>query len=834
MPTPNERTLHAGAAPRPRSARLSWPAALLCAACAAAGTVVALHYPLSATWATLLFVLAAAAAWLRPHAWLVALPALLPLLGFAPWTGWITFEEFDLLVLAVATGGYARRAWRGPDQAASRTGRRHSSSSAAALIGLTIALFAASTLLAMTRGFADAGGFAFGWFQGYREPMNSLRLAKPFFAALLLWPLWAEASRDAPQRAAEGLSLGMMLGLLGASLAALWERLAFTDLLNFSSDYRTTALFWEMHVGGAALDGYLALTMPFALRELLLAPTKQRWVCAATVTALGSYACLTTFSRGVYLAVPLGLGLMWLLHAAQQRRVASAQLPSDRAALLARLGLIGAFILAAALMFPGSGYRGMLALIGALTLLLPLGGALRRAARADLIAGGCIGAVLALAGAGVAWLIPKGPYIVYGLGLLFALVMLGLQRRGAMRHAVALAWAGFVWVLAAMVLVAWHWGGDAALWPALPAALALFGAAALAAATQQRDLWPRALRWQANTLGAAVLAGALVAAFGGGAYMGDRFATAEADLSGRLAHWRLSASMLDGIDEWLLGKGLGRYVDSYAIAAPERLRPGDYRLLSDGLGPRLKLTDGGHLTGDPDKPMSHGGDILRLSQRVGLPVGTTVASFDVRTSKAAELAIAVCTKHLLYPDACLGRAVRTEAKPGSWQHFQVELRGDAALSRGAWYAPRLVTFVFGVDSSGAAIEVTNLALSGADGRNLLANGDFSAGLAHWFVTSDRSHLPWHAKNLALHVLFDQGLAGLTLLAALAAGALWRVGLGSARSHTLAPALAGAIVGFAVVGLFDSLLDVPRVAFVWYSLLLLMLTLPATAVRQRDA
>lgn len=825
MPT-HERKLSADTSPRPSPSRVSWPAALLAAACAAAGVTLASHYPLSAPAAMLLFMLAAAASWWRPHAWLVWLPALLPVVGFAPWTGWITFEELDLLVLAVATGGYARRAWRTPHETGAQVARH--GSSAAALIGLTVALFAASTLLAMARGFADAGGFSFGWFQGYREPMNSVRLAKPVFAALLLWPLWHAAQRQAPDRSAQQVSLGMMLGLLGASLAALWERLAFTGLLNFSTDYRTTALFWEMHVGGAALDGYLALTMPFAVRELLAAQTRQRWAFAAAVTALGTYACITTFSRGVYLAVPVGLGLMWALRAAQQRRAAPAQRPATRHALVARACVIAAFVLAAAWMFPSSGYRGMLALTGALCLLLPLGSALRQAGRADLFAGASIGAVLATAAAAIAWLVPKGPYVVYALGVLFGLAMLGLRQsaapRGHARHAAALAWAGYLWVLTATALVAWHWGGDAALQRALPAVAVLL-AAALASAWSRRDLWPQGLRWQGDTLGIAVLAGGLVAAFGGGAYMGDRFATTESDLSGRLAHWRLSAAMLDGLDDWMLGKGLGRYPDSYAIAAPENLRPGDLRLQGADTGAQLKLTGGGQLTGDPDKPMSHGGDILRLTQRIALPAGRPHVSFDVRAPRAAELNIAVCTKHLLYPDACLARAVRAEAKPGQWQHFQVELQGEP-LSRGAWYAPRLVAFTFGVDTSGGEVEATRFSLTDSNGRDLLSNGGFSANLAHWFFTSDRSHLPWHAKNMALHVLFDQGVVGLSLLCALAAGALWRTCLGNARQHALAPSLAGATIGFIVVGLFDSLLDVPRVAFVWYSLVLMMLSLHA--------
>jgi hypothetical protein len=73
-------------------------------------------------------------------------------------------------------------------------------------------------------------------------------------------------------------------------------------------------------------------------------------------------------------------------------------------------------------------------------------------------------------------------------------------------------------------------------------------------------------------------------------------------------------------------------------------------------------------------------------------------------------------------------------------------------------------------------------------------------------------------------LFDQGVFGLVLLSGLLLGALWRVGFGHARSHVLAPPIAGALAGFVVIGLFDSLLDVPRDAFVFYFLLLLGLTL----------
>ena len=101
---------------------------------------------------------------------------------------------------------------------------------------------------------------------------------------------------------------------------------------------------------------------------------------------------------------------------------------------------------------------------------------------------------------------------------------------------------------------------------------------------------------------------------------------------------------------------------------------------------------------------------------------------------------------------------------------------------------------------------------------MIANGDFAKGTDRWFFTSDRYHLPWHIKNLFLNVLFEQGMLGLLAFLALLGVFFQRIVWGSARLHPLAPAMAAGVAGFVVVGLFDSLLDVPRVAWQFYMLL----------------
>ena len=74
--------------------------------------------------------------------------------------------------------------------------------------------------------------------------------------------------------------------------------------------------------------------------------------------------------------------------------------------------------------------------------------------------------------------------------------------------------------------------------------------------------------------------------------------------------------------------------------------------------------------------------------------------------------------------------------------------------------------------------------------------------------------------------------GLAPFSALLLAALWRVTVGKARDHTLAPALAGSILGFLTIGLFDSLLDVPRVSFLFYLLMATALFLPPGAPSPR--
>ena len=768
------------------------------------GIFLAWHHPLGGVAASSLFFMLFALGTHRFPFWLVIFPAAMPVIGLAPWSGWVSFEEFDLLVLAMAGGANVRLALTGKEALSWRTRSGVSLVAAMLIMG-----FVLSVTASMLRGFGDAGGFVFGWYQGYYDPMNSIRLAKSFFLALCLLPLWTRCCRENQDRAEKLLSLGIALGLGLASLATIWERLAFTGLLNFSTDYRTTALFWEMHVGGAALDGFLAMSVPFAVWAFLSARSSGRLIFFGSILALAAYACLTTFSRGVYLAIPVGLLLMVALSMRNTGfRVDKLAQGGGVAAALLLLGLLGG---AAIWIFPTSGYRGMLALCISVALFYPVSFVLGKAHPKDFRRALITSIAVILFGVILSYLLPKGAYLIFALGSMSTVAALWLARGGVTFKLLAITMAGYFLALAGCVLIASHWGGEAALGGMLMTCLLLLIAVL---SSRLRSLPERSNRWHAALLCALMFIGFSVATFSGGSYMTERFSTSQQDMTSRLNHWKAGLGQLDSTD-WLLGKGLGRYPASHFFAAPGGEHPGGYRLVEEDAGRYLLLSGGQHVNG--------WGEIFRVSQRVSPGTAPYTVRFDVRTEKDIGLHFEICEKHLLYNGACAIGQVALKSNAGQWQKMELKLMG-AAPGRGVWYAPNLVAFSMAMGTRGELAYIDNLVLLDGFGENLLANGNFSDGMAHWFSSSDRHHMPWHMKSLFFHTLFDQGILGFSLLSLMILVAIWRLTFGSAHRHPMAPALVGGLAGFLIVGLFDSLLDVPRLATLFYFLLMIGLVI----------
>ncbi|GAB4178290.1 MAG: hypothetical protein Fur0039_22030 [Rhodocyclaceae bacterium] len=296
---------------------------LLAAASAAAAAALVWDFPLARGWLALVFALYLALLWRRPDAWLVAVPAALPVFSLAFWSGRFFFDEFDALVLLTL----AAALWRG----AAGTRPPRQTRGLLALLALSVA---ASTLV----GLLPLAPLDENAFSSYWSRYNSLRIAKGFVEAVALF--WIAGPLAAPERF-RPFALGMTSGLAAASLVVVWEAWLFTGF-GTASDYRATGSFASMHTGGGHIEAYLVAALPFAWALTLFERRPALRIFAAGAFLLGMYAVLATVARGGIgavgvLSLVLGLGLLVL---ARRSHGARWKLAGAAAVVAAGLGVV--------------------------------------------------------------------------------------------------------------------------------------------------------------------------------------------------------------------------------------------------------------------------------------------------------------------------------------------------------------------------------------------------------------------------------------------------------------------------------------------------------------
>lgn len=786
----------------------------LCAAALGAALVLALAiYPASRLLAALALLAYGALLWVRPASWLLLVPALLPLLDFAPWTGWFYLDELDLLLLATAAVGYWRVPPPGPHARLPR------------FVQALLALLGASLAIGLWYGLTPLAPLDANAFASYSSRFNALRVGKGFAWAFILLPLLRQSAGPDLANLRRYFVPGMLLGLAGACLVVVWERWSFPGLFNFASDYRPTASFSAMHTGGAALDAYLAVSFPF-LAAWLLHGSRRQLALALPLLLLACYAGLTTFSRDMYLAY--GVAVILIAGLALKRSARGGRF--DARLLAATLAGLALSALVLFQVFSTSGYRGLAA---ALVLLLAAMVLAALEQRPTAAAAGSGALALLLFGAAM-WAAPGGaeaggklPYIGFALAALaFAAATLQLQFGRAHRRGVAMtvAVAAFCALAAGVVLVAWHWGGNAAIGGAA-AAVALACALVAANRLPARPLW-RPTRNTLTLTAFFAIVFATVVPLSGSYYMGTRFATTGDDMAVRLNHWSEAFSMMD--DGWrtgALGMGLGRFPDTYFWKNHHGETPGTISYATEGNNQFLKLVSASYAAGY--------GEALRSLQTVRLEPGARYQlDLDVRrTQPKAALNIAICERWLLYPQNCVIPPLRLAPADDQWHHYTLPVAAGA-LGAGGVLAPRtLLELSANAVGPSTVLDVDNLSLRDlATGAELLRNGSFSSGNDFWFFSSDRNHMPFHAKNVVVNTFFELGWLGsivLGLLLLYVAGDLLARAL---HGEAMAPVYLASLAGMMAVGMFDSLTDVPRLTVVLF-LVLLAATLRAAPAPQ---
>jgi VanZ family protein len=295
-----------------------------------------LHYPLSSLWALMALALYAAVIWRYPHLSLPSVLALLPVLNFSPWSGWILLNELDLFI-AVALAVRLLQPPSDSNQSPLLRGGK-----------FAIALLAASYVISTLAGLLPLPPFDQNTLVSYFGGLNSLRVLKGFAWALALLPLALEDARQA-QHTDRRLATGMLIGLCAVVAAALWERAVFSGLMDFSSDYRLEGPFPELHTGGGDINAYLVMIVPFVLWWTTLRPTVIRLVLGAALFTAASYAMAVTFTRGGYVGYGgalLVLAITAVTHALRARATPAATVMAVAVAGMAVAGATGMLAIA--------------------------------------------------------------------------------------------------------------------------------------------------------------------------------------------------------------------------------------------------------------------------------------------------------------------------------------------------------------------------------------------------------------------------------------------------------------------------------------------------------
>jgi len=237
------------------------------------------------------------------HAWLVLIPALLPVLDLAPWTGRFYLDESDLFLLVTLAAAFLHR--RDPE----------AGPFLARPVAALATLFAATTLIALLLGLFPLEPLDANAFATYFSHYNALRVGKGFawglgFLLLLRWTV--PRGSDFPARL---FTAGMLLGLLGVILIGVHERWQYAGLLDFSTAYRITASFSSMHTGDSHLPAFLALAVPFVWLWVVRQRPLAGLPVGLVLLAGAVYLVVSTVTRAAVLALALELillALFWL------------------------------------------------------------------------------------------------------------------------------------------------------------------------------------------------------------------------------------------------------------------------------------------------------------------------------------------------------------------------------------------------------------------------------------------------------------------------------------------------------------------------------------------
>jgi hypothetical protein len=289
-----------------------------------------------------------------------------------------------------------------------------------------------------------------------------------------------------------------------------------------------------------------------------------------------------------------------------------------------------------------------------------------------------------------------------------------------------------------------------------------------------------------------------------GKYSQSRWAGTGQDFGTRTAHWADAFNIVRSQNASLFGLGLGAFPSAYYWNSKAASRTATYGFVIEQGNSVLRLGSGDSLFFEQIVPVA--------------PEQRYILSIDLRANAPnAGLAISLCEKAILYSYTCSSVPLQIKAPPGEWAHYEALMETKGFGPPGSRFArPVKLSLYNGL--SGTVVDVDNVILRDMHGNNMVQNSNFSAGMHHWFFSTD-NYLPWHVENLYLNVYFEQGWLGLILFLALIGYAIARWLPRAWKQDALSLALLASLTAFLAVGTLNSWADEPRLSFLFYLLLL---------------
>tara|TARA_B100001939_G_scaffold312615_1_gene295910 strand:+ start:11738 stop:14023 length:2286 start_codon:yes stop_codon:yes gene_type:complete len=604
-------------------------------------------------------------------------------------------------------------------------------------------------------------------FSSYKSPYNGLRVIKGVIWIWLFWPFLKRAYRHEPDKSHQYLITGILCGLVLMGIGVLWERGVFHSLVQDRNIYTVLRTLLDFsgsyRITGLFSSMHVGGTALDGYLVMVIPFGFAAFFAHGTFRdRLFSLICLSLGSYAIMVSFSRGLymGFFVVLSVLALSYLVlqhQAKTISVRSMVLAALGFVGGTLYMYGL-FQYGGYQVMLA------------------------------AILTLAGALLtAQLFKKHPqYLDMILLVCGTLLMIYVSYDGFMES---------------------RWSSNSRLFSLVTAVLSC---SFLALITY--GLTPRTARRRtaANSV-TVVLMGAIfwlaVIPSVSGYRMSARFSASSEDLAHRTGQWLKALDFMDkGIKSTLLGMGTGSYPLHYF-----------YYHLEDN----SKVHYSFHKTAQTSYLALGAGD-FNIIQKVPLKPHTDyLLRARLKTDRPSGVTFKFCPKHIIfserYTPQCISRQLKS---PGGedWVEVETTFNSRHLGQSGLFYWP--TTLQLHYSRTGSIARITDIQLLDAFGTNLIANGDFSQGADRWIMVRDFSHDDWHTKNIFLHYYFEQGLFGLGAFLLLVGVALRRQYTATKAGDPLAPILFAAILGTLTVGFFGSIIDNPRIAFLFYLLVYL--------------